>query len=149
MLLASHVMHLPITPCTKLDVTLPNGSIITSTHVGKLPLSDTQCSSTFYVFSDADLKQSLLSFSALCNEHNCVVTLTKTDVSICRGTTLMFHGTKLPNDTLWHINLDQLMSPLTSGSCNNAFKTETDAEFAFIAVFLLFMYRHRTQISGP
>ena len=91
LLRASHVKNLVVTPCSNLHVTLPNGASITSTHVGKLPLPNTQCSTPFYVFSDTDLQQSILSFSALCNEHNCVITLTRTDVYIKQGTTNLFH----------------------------------------------------------
>ena len=81
------------------------------------------------------IQQSLLSFSALGNEHNCVITLPRTDVSIRQGTELLFHGTKSPTDTLWHIDLDVLTSVLPAASCNNAYKTDTDAEFvAFVHV---------------
>ena len=133
LLRASHVKKLAATPCADLHVTLPNGAVITSTHVGKLPLANSQASTTFYVFSDDDLQQSLLSFSALCNEHDCVITLTRTDVSIRQGAKLLFHGTKSPTDTLWHIDLDEFTLSLPSASCHNAYKTDTDAEFvAFI-----------------
>ena len=135
LLRASHVKNLVVTPCPDLHVTLPNGASITSTHVGKLPLTSSQCSTPFYVFSDDDLQHSLLSFSALCNEHDCVVTLTRTDVFIRQGTKLLFHGTKSVEDTLWHIDLDDFTScpTLPSALCNNAYKTDTDAEFvAFV-----------------
>ena len=133
MLRASHVKKLAATPCADLNVTLPNGAVITSTHVGKLPLANSRASTTFYVFSDDDLQQSLLSFSALCNEHDCVITLTRTDVSIRQDSKLLFHGTKSPADTLWYIDLDEFTSTLPSASCNNAYKTHTDAEFvAFV-----------------
>ena len=133
LLRASHVKKLAAIPCADLHVTLPNGAVITSTHVGKLPLANSQVSTTFYVFSDDDLQQSLLSFSALCNEHDCVITLTRADVSIRQGSKLLFHGTKSPADTLWHIDLDEFTSSLPSASCNNAYKADTDTEFvAFV-----------------
>ena len=134
LLRASHVKNLVVTPCADLQVTLPNGAVISSTHVGKLPLSGSPAVSTpFYVFPDTDLQQSLISFSALCNEHNCVITLTRTDVSIRQGTKLLFHGTKSPEDTLWHIDLDVLSSSMPTAACNNAYKTDTDADFvAFV-----------------
>ena len=124
-----------MTPCSDLKVTLPKGSNITSTHVGKLPIASSKCSSPFYVFSDDDLQHSLLSFSALCNAHDCVVTLTRTDVFIRQGTKLLFHGTKAADDTLWLIDLDDFTScsAFPSAMCNNAYKTDTDAEFvAFV-----------------
>ena len=134
LLRASHVKNLDVTPCSNLQVTLPNGASITSTHVGKLPLpNNSQCSTPFYVFSDNDLQQSLLSFSALCNEHNCIITLTCTDVYIHQGNTVLFHGTKSRDDTLWLIDLDNFRSVIPYASCNNAYKTDTDAEFvAFV-----------------
>ena len=37
------------------------------------------------------------------------------------------------DDTLWHINLDDFRSAFTLATCNNAYKTDTDAEFvAFV-----------------
>jgi hypothetical protein len=46
----------------------------------------------------------------------------------------LFHGTKLPDDTLWHIDLDDFSSASPPrATCNNAYKTDTDAEFvAFV-----------------
>ena len=123
LLRASHVKNLDVTPCSNLQVTLPNGASITSTHVGKLPLpNNSQCSTPFYVFSDNDLQQSLLSFSALCNEHNCIITLTCTDVYIHQGNTVLFHGTKSRDDTLWLIDLDNFRSVIPYASCNNAYR---------------------------
>ena len=133
LLRASHAKNLDVTPCSNLHVTLPNGASITSTHVGKLPLPNTQGSTPFYVFSDNDLQHSLLSFSALCNEHNCVITLTSTDVYIRQGAIVLFHGTKSRDATLWHIDLEDFRSVLPHATCNNAYKTDTDAEFvAFV-----------------
>ena len=133
LLRASHVKNLATTPCSDLHVQLPNGSSITSTHVGKMPIANSNLTSKFFVFTDHDLRQSLVSFSALCNEHDCTITLTRTDLSIRQGTKLLFHGIKEPADTLWHIDLDELTSSLISASCNNAYKTDTDAEFvAFV-----------------
>ena len=133
LLRASHAKNLATTPCSDLHVELPNGSSITSTHVGKIPIANSQLKSKFYVFTDDDLRQSLLSFSDICNEHDCTITLTRTDVSIRQGTKLLFHGTQEPTDTLWRIDLDELTSSLSSASCNNAYKTDTDAEFvAFV-----------------
>ena len=68
LLRASHVKNLVVTPCPDLHVTLPNGASITSTHVGKLPLTSSQCSTPFYVFSDDDLQHSM-SMIVLSHSH--------------------------------------------------------------------------------
>lgn len=135
MLRAAHAKHLAVTPCKALHVLLPNGASINSTHIGKLPIANSTCHTPVYIFSDDDLQQSLLSFSALCNEHNCEVTLTSTDVFIRQGALLLFHGTKAVTDTLWTIDLDKFTAcdTLPAAVCNNVYKTDTNGEFvAFV-----------------
>jgi hypothetical protein len=114
---------------------LPNGASITSTHVGKITMANSLLSTPVYIFPDDELQQSLISFSALCNEHNCVITLTRTNVLIHQGAKLLFHGTKAEQDTLWRIDLDEFTScpTLSTAECHNAYKTDTNAEFvAFV-----------------
>ena len=121
-----------LSPCTNLRVSLPNGESITSSHIGKLSVSD-RLNTTAYLFPDSDLQQSLISLSTLCNEHNCTVILTRSDITISQGSDIVFHGSKQPTDTLWLIDLDKFVSKLLIPACNLAYKTDTDAEFvAFV-----------------
>jgi hypothetical protein len=95
-----------ITPCTtntSLIVELPNGAIIQSTETGSLPtLAGIDIPA--YIFSDADLKQTLLSLSALTN-RGCTVELTKTEITIYYKNKVILHGSKLPTDRLWTIDM--------------------------------------------
>ena len=134
------------TPNTTLQVSLPNGDAIQSSATGSLrTLVGVKIPA--FIFPDAELKQTLLSLSAFCN-NGCTVTLTNTAITINYKGSIVFNGTKAPTAKLWTIDLcppdftpdrrrarkSRKMDAIAStGQANLTIKNETDAEFvAFI-----------------
>lgn len=121
-----------VIPFTDLQVSLPNGEIIRSTHTGTLPINGTNIELPAYIFPDDVLQNSLVSFSALCNA-DCTITLTKTAVLVVYQNTVIFRGSKTATDTLWLIDLDKLCFGPVCSLANLSIKLTTDAEFvAFV-----------------
>jgi hypothetical protein len=83
---------------------MPNNSIISSTSKGSLKLPTSSIPS--FIFKDSDLHQSLFSIPAIVNT-GCTAIFNKTSITITNDDshTLVAHGTKLPSDTLWTIDI--------------------------------------------
>ena len=102
MLDGPYVNAIPITQ--GIDVLLPSGTQIRSSHTAQLifsglPLSATQC----YVFPDL-ITGSLLSIGLLCN-HGCVAKFDATTVAIFHYNNIIITGFCCPHTKLWTINL--------------------------------------------
>ena len=133
------------TPYTSLLVELPNGAVIRSTATGLL-LTLVGIDIPAYIFPDAELKQTLLSLSALTN-RGCTVELTNVDITVRYQDKVILHGSKQPTARLWTIDicpadivpnkdlwqLDEKAANKNTGSAHLAVHLDTDAEFvAFI-----------------
>jgi hypothetical protein len=86
-----------------LDVTLPSGATITSTHLATLdlpalPLAARQC----HLFPDLT-SGSLISVGQLC-DHGCTAKFTADSVDITHCDSTVLHGTRTPATGLWHVN---------------------------------------------
>ena len=150
LLRASHATYLSdVAPYHDLCVSLPYGATIKSTHNGTLAVGNLPA----YVFSNSDLWQSLLSLSTLCNQHNCYITLTLSDISLHQDYVPLFHGVKQPHVSLWHMDLDDLLAKLPLQSSPLANKTDTNAKFAaFIHASFgspsLYTLQHAVRMGG-
>ena len=113
-----------------ISVGLPNNNSIQSLHSGNLLYGVSDHSLPAYTFSDSDLRHNLLSLSSITN-IGCQVLLTNVAIDITIGELLVYHGHKLPTDTLWFIDIDRLQLGLQqpSHSTSMTIQLDTDADF--------------------
>ena len=121
-------------------VALPDGELIHSLASGTLACAP-DLKIAAHIFSDQDLKESLLSLSAVCNQ-DCVVELTQTSLAASRNGQLLLSGHKDPDEKLWRIPFPttspQQRIPRSEKSDSVAFAgtvihSESDADFvAFV-----------------
>jgi hypothetical protein len=134
-------------PSPAQGVRLPNGSVIYSIASLQVTLNVIGPTVTAYIFSDIDLVKSLLGLSPLLQHPTDCVTFTATEITATHQHAQYLHGTKRPNDTLWHAtvrftpvcfltaqsHLVPDVSPATSDSyvdtANLAIRSENQAEF--------------------
>ena len=83
-----------------IEVSMPNGAIITSNAEGRLPLGHSLPAVKAHVFPDHMLQRSLIALSDLCN-IGCTATLTATDITVKHGNEIVMKGQKQPHDKLW------------------------------------------------
>jgi hypothetical protein len=109
-------------------VTLPNSTIIWSTHAGELNIpSISLASHTAHMFPD--IAESLLSIGLLC-DAGCVATFTKTDVTINHDGTTLLTGHRSSVTKLWTSSLPSY------GSLSDQATTDTFANAAQLSATL-------------
>ena len=92
-------------------VYLPNNDSITSNECGHLPIPNLKSSSTKTHILPALQNSSLISLGQLCDD-DCIVHLTKTNLSVFKNDKLILSGYRNQHDGLWGVPLPQ--SPLHS-----------------------------------
>ena len=106
-------------PDTTIQVQLPDGSNITSSHSTTIQLHPTLSTKAQHAFVMPDLQHSLLSISQLC-DHRCTAHFTKDTVSIQSNDNTIIVGHRSPTTKLWHIALPTPATD-TTHYINNAF----------------------------
>lgn len=122
-----------------IPVTLPNGHIIHSTHVGELDLPDLPVAARIaHIFPDLS-SGTLISIGQLC-DAGCTATFSATNVIITLHDKVILSGPRLLSTKLWHLNLPS-STPIntTPAAFSNAARlSATPAEvvaFAHAALF--------------
>ena len=110
-------------PDTTIEVQLPDGSNITSSHSTTIQLHPTLSPEAQHAFVLPDLQHSLLSISQLC-DHGCTAHFTKDNVSIQSNNKTIITGHRSPTTKLWHIPIP---TPNTNSLqyINSAFRPNT------------------------
>lgn len=87
--------------------TAAHNNFIRSTHRGEFILRTRKGDIRIpgYVFPDNTLGHDLAGLSPFCNA-GCKVELTATDIIVSKDDEVLLQGSKLPTDTLWHLNLE-------------------------------------------
>ena len=94
----------PDTPSTSLQVHLPNGATIQSSHSGQIDLPDLPpAAKESHIFPDLSAA-SLLSVGQLCNS-GCKVTFTNKEVNVMLHDKNILSGVRTPHNGLWSIDL--------------------------------------------
>lgn len=97
-----HTNKQPMSP--GINVLLPNGDALTSTHTANLILPGLPPSATTAHIFPSLASGSLLSIGVLC-DHGCTATFTKDDVSISHNNKSILTGQRAPSTGLWTMTL--------------------------------------------
>ena len=112
-------VHTTTSP-SNIDVRLPNGSALQSTHAGGITTG--QVDIPTHVFPNDQLHTSLISVADYTNEHNCTVKFTKTHATVeDQHGNIVLQTTKNPEDRMWKYDL-------TPSTANNIVRHELNAQ---------------------
>ena len=114
-----------------IKVYLPNSAVINSLRRGLIHFPPLPNPILVHIFADEDLSTSLFSVSALCNQ-GCIATFSDNSFTITYNTTVLFAGTKLLTDTLWHVPLSTSQFSTISSTMpqvHAAFSLSADKDF--------------------
>lgn len=131
---------------TPLNITLPDGDIIQSTHLGNLNLPGLPDAATTAHIVPGLAHSSLISIKQLC-DHGCHVIFTNKDCKVYRKAELVLIGKRHPETGLWIVptNGDPIQTKPThsfpSHSAHNAWQTTSKAK--------LIQFLHQCAFSPP
>ncbi|KAL7483087.1 hypothetical protein ACHAW6_013637, partial [Cyclotella cf. meneghiniana] len=129
-----------------LNITLPDGEVIQSTHVGNLNLPGLGDAATLAHVVPGLAHSSLLSIKQLC-DNGCHVLFTKQDCKVYRKAELMLVGKRHPATGLWvvptnsHPISTKPTSSFPSHAAHNAYQTTSKAK--------LIQFLHQCAFSPP
>jgi hypothetical protein len=101
-----------------LNMSMPNGTTIQSSHTCKLFLTDLPQQARQAHILPGLVHNSLMSAGQLC-DNECSVTFTQDQVTVSRNGKNVMHGSRDPKSRLWRVNLKQKMKPEIV-QCNHA-----------------------------
>jgi hypothetical protein len=105
-------------PHVPLNVNMPSGTSIQSSHTCNLLLTDLPHQSRQAHILPGLVHNSLISVGQLC-KNECSVTFTHDQVTVSRNGKEVMYGSQDPKARLWRVNLKQNMKP-ESAQCNDA-----------------------------
>jgi hypothetical protein len=128
-----------------LNITLPDGNIIQSTHIGNLNLPGLNEEATRAHIVPGLAHSSLLSVKQLC-DNGCHVLFTKNDCKVFRQAELVLVGKRHPATGLWVVPTNDKPinikpQPFSSHSAHNAYQTTSKAK--------LIQFLHQCAFSPP
>ena len=129
-----------------LNITLPDGEVIQSTHVGNLNLPGLGDAATLAHVVPGLAHSSLLSIKQLC-DNGCHVIFTKKDCKVYRKAELMLEGKRHPATGLWVVPTNNHKisakppTAFTSHAAHNAYQTSSKAK--------LVQFLHQCAFSPP
>jgi hypothetical protein len=129
-----------------LNITLPDGEVIQSTHVGNLNLPGLGDSATLTHVVPGLAHSSLLSIKQLC-DNGCHVIFTKNDCKVYRKAELMLVGKRHPATGLWVVPTNDSSIPtkppraFATHAAHNAYQTSSKAK--------LIQFLHQCAFSPP
>jgi hypothetical protein len=101
-----------------LNVNMPNGTTIQSSHTCNLLLTDLPHQARQARILPGLVHNSLISVGQLC-DNECSVTFTPDQVTVSRSEKDVMYGSRDPKSRLWRVNLKQKMKPEIV-QCNHA-----------------------------
>jgi hypothetical protein len=128
------------------NITLPDGEVIHSTHIGNLNLPGLGDAATQAHVVPGLAHSSLISIKQLCNS-GCHVIFTKNNCKVYRKAELMLEGKRHPSTGLWIVPMSSTKLPpqippkFESHSAHNAYQTSSKAK--------LIQFLHQCAFSPP
>jgi hypothetical protein len=89
-----------------LNVNMPNGTTIQSSHTCNLLLTDLPPQARQAHILPGLVHNSLISVGQLC-DNGCIVTFTHDQVTVTKNKKCVMHGSRDPKSRLWRVNLNQ------------------------------------------